>query len=303
LNEFIANPAAAPAKKIKNINKKMEQICQINLAPSILAKKGKKQVVQSKRWCFKWNNYPKNWSEQIEQILPKMEKWVFSQEVGESGTPHIQGFLESKVKLRPMGLLPNEVHWERAKGNDDSQIAYCTKDPQGPVHHSFNMVAEKTVVLLRVSDMYAWQKQIFNLLTKTIANDRDINWIWETEGKFGKSVLCKLLCAEYGALITSGKVAEMKNQIVKYHKNHGRWPAIVLFDVPRTSMRYLSYPGVEEIKNGCFASTKYRCDVVTMPCPHVIIFANSEPEYSTMSPDRWIVRELNEKDKNMVGVR
>lgn len=257
---------------------------------------GRKREIQAKRWVFTWNNYPSQWMEQVEHILPRLAKWIFTQEVGESGTPHIQGFIEGKTKLRPFGLLPKQVHWEKAKGNDEQQIQYITKKPMGPVHHSENMRPPKKIPLLEYEDMHPWQQRFYTLALSQLAgeytNDREIFWVWERTGGYGKSALVKLLCARNGAMITSGKATDMKYMIVKQHEKTGKFPEIVLFDVPRSSLGYISYTGIEEIKNGCFASTKYECSVVVMCSPLVIVFANEPPDYSQMSMDRWNVIEL-----------
>ena len=91
----------------------------------------------------------------------------------------------------------------------------------------------------------------------------------------------------------SGKSADMKYMIIKYYEKHTKYPETVIFDVPRSIKDYLSYAGIEEIKNGCFASSKYECDMVIMNTPHVIIFANELPEVDKLSRDRWRIHNLN----------
>ena len=36
---------------------------------------------------------------------------------------------------------------------------------------------------------------------------------------------------------------------------------IVIWDVPRYSLDYINYAAMEEVKNGCFASTKYESEI------------------------------------------
>jgi len=148
--------------------------------------------------------------------------------------------------------------------------------------------------LLKKEDMYQWQNRLFTELTETEPNDYDIKWIWEETGGSGKSVFTKLLVTNYGAIITSGKASDAKHLIVKYHKKNGRWPEIVIFDIPRSNIRYLSYPGIEDIKNGLFV---YKGGMVLMPSPHIVVFANTPPKRHNMSEDRWVVKELKESDK------
>ena len=93
------------------------------------AKKKKKQISPSKRWCFTLNNYTNEHVDLISSIVPIVcNKYIVGKEVGKSGTPHLQGFLEFKDKVRPLSKIPiKEVHWEKARGNDMSQN-YCGKD-------------------------------------------------------------------------------------------------------------------------------------------------------------------------------
>lgn len=64
---------------------------------------------------------------------------------------------------------------------------------------------------------------------------------------------------------------------------------IVIWDVPRYSLDYINYAAMEEVKNGCFASTKYESGMCVFRNPHVVVFANAPPDYAKMSKDRWCV--------------
>jgi hypothetical protein len=84
----------------------------------------------------------------------------------------------------------------------------------------------------------------------------------------------------------------MKYGIVKYIEKHGFAPTSVIIDIPRSRLDYVSYTAIEEIKNGCFFSTKYESDMVVFNSPHIICFANAYPETSQMSADRWKIYEI-----------
>lgn len=60
-----------------------------------------------------------------------MDYLVFQKEVGESGTPHFQGYLELKAPLSFMNLkrrLPLGAHIEERRGSQQQAIAYCKKE-------------------------------------------------------------------------------------------------------------------------------------------------------------------------------
>lgn len=248
-----------------------------------------KQISPSIHWCFTLNNYSdediKLYSSMIKE---KCKKGGFGLEVAPStGTPHLQGWLEFKTKMRPTSVFGKGAHWEKMKGKMHQNDAYCGKEED---YFFWGYKRPKPLKLIR--DLRPWQQDVLDIVEQE-PDDRTINWFYEETGGVGKTSLCKLLCAEHGAIICSGKAADMKYLIVEYHKNEGFWPSCVIFDVPRSSMGYLSYTGIEEVKNGLFASTKYECSMVVMNSPHVLVFANCEPDYEAMSTDRWNVVKLD----------
>lgn len=243
----------------------------------------------SKRWCFTWNNYPEDAFVQIVQVCKGFE-WIAGKEVGENGTPHLQGYIESSSRFRPFSLgLPKTIHWEKCKGNRIQNLEYCAKqgDYQGTL--------KPPRPLKLINPDRPWQVDLLKILDEE-PDDRTIHWWWESVGNVGKSAMTKYLCAKRGALQVGGKACDMKFMIAKHNEVKGFFPEIVIFDIPRENLDYLSYNGMEQIKNGCFASTKYESGMVVMNSPHVIVFANSEPDKSKVSLDRWRIRQIKIKE-------
>lgn len=208
--------------------------------------------------------------------------------MGEQGTPHLQGYFEAENRIRPIEKLKLHFkpHFEKAKGNRGENIAYCAKE--GKVHTNMKMPRALPVI-----NLYGWQVMA-SLRMNVEPDNRSIFWYWSNEGKMGKSTMVRWLVRQ-GAVICSGKASDMKYLIMKYHEKYGLYPDDVVFDVPRSSFQYLSYTGIEEIKNGVFASTKYECTCVEMPHPRVWVFANYPPDLHNqdMSRDRFQVEALD----------
>lgn len=251
----------------------------------------KKQISPAKRWCFTLNNYTED---EISSIVPVFKEYssvcIITKEVGESGTPHLQGYCEFKTKCRPSSLFScKRIHYEKAKGNKQQNIEYCSKQNEP----FFSLGLPEALQLIKPNSV--WQKKIIQIINKP-PDVRTINWFWEENGGIGKSQFTKYLCAKHNALILSGKSADMKYGIVKFmEKRNGIAPKIIIFDIPRSMLDYLSYTGLEEVKNGCFFSSKYESDMILFNSPHIIVFANSEPDYEKLSQDRWNVVYINKE--------
>lgn len=240
----------------------------------------------AKKHCFTWNNYPDEYLDLMDPVLKDL-KWICGEEIGDEGTKHLQGYIEHDGKCRPIERygLPKQIAWFVAKGNRKQNIAYCMKEDGKKSGTLIPMVVKV------IDEFREWQKEVVDLV-KGEADDRSINWYWEKKGGVGKSALVKYLVVKNGAIMVSGKAADMKYAIQQYVVANEKGPSIILIDVPRTSMGYLSYTGIEEIKNGCFFSGKYEGGMVVYNSPHIVVFANEKPDVSTMSKDRWRIKKI-----------
>ena len=71
----------------------------------------KKQISCALHWDFTWNNYPVDWKAILDKNSSNVSGYVYGKEVGESGTPHIQGYIRFKTKCRPSGNYPKQISW------------------------------------------------------------------------------------------------------------------------------------------------------------------------------------------------
>nr|QOU12654.1 replication protein [Canine circovirus] len=83
-----------------------------------------------RRWCFTINNPTPEEEDAVKNLAPDAKYLICGREVGESGTPHLQGFVNLKKTCR-MGALKARLggrgHFEPARGDDCSNKDYCSK--------------------------------------------------------------------------------------------------------------------------------------------------------------------------------
>lgn len=252
--------------------------------------KQKKQISPSVHWCFTLNNWKADDATHIHGICSSSSiKYIFQSEVGENGTPHLQGYIQFKKKVRPMSLFNNKsIHWEKCRSIQAS-IDYCSKSDTWAGDRWTNIKFPKPIKIIET--LRPWQQEIVEMISQE-ADDRSIYWYYDYDGNIGKSVFCKYLAVKYDAFVVSGKSADIKYGVIKYKEKHDIYPDIIILDVPRCNLDYINYEAMESIKNGLFFSTKYESDMVVMNSPHLLVFANEAPNTSKMSADRWKIKLL-----------
>lgn len=87
--------------------------------------------LQIKRYCFTLNNYgPEDFTQIAERLRSSCDYFIIGKEVGESGTPHLQGYISLKCRNRlryVKDLISQRAHIESARGNASHNRAYCSK--------------------------------------------------------------------------------------------------------------------------------------------------------------------------------
>lgn len=238
-------------------------------------------------WCFTLNNYEVEQMEQLEQVLKHECKWfVFQEETGEQGTPHLQGTicLEKKQRRTQLKSINPKIHWEPTKAVKAS-LAYCAKQESRTGRqfvYGIELPAE-----LEVDEPYGWQLDVMNII-KEKPDKRTIHWFWEPTGGVGKTSLAKYLVVKYDALMLTGKSNDMYHMISKFPTKR----KVFIIDCPRSQQDYINYGAIEQIKNGLIFSGKYEGSQLVFNSPHVVVFSNHEPDYDMMSKDRWNVKRI-----------
>lgn len=256
------------------------------------------KTCKCRKWVFTLNNYTTDEEQMIYNYLTtNATKWIYGFEVGEEGTPHLQGYMEFKDAVRNTTLKNNgfkRAHILTARGNLEKNYNYCSKDNKFK-YGGFK--PKKLNYKENIENFYNWENIIINELNNEPDN-RSINWIWEPNGCAGKTTFQKWIFTHLkNVVVLSGKSADMKNCIVEFTKKNRETPDIVLINIPRCiDDKYISFEGIESIKDMFFYSGKYEGGMVCGQPPHLYIFANTPPKTDNMSKDRWIIRQILNND-------
>jgi len=249
----------------------------------------KKEV---KKFCLTLNNWNEEEVNNIVKIAVSVLKceYILGYEIGECGTPHIQGFLLLDKKKSwdsvHKSLNNKRIHLECAKGSIKENIAYCTKDN----NFITNIKGLKRRDPLKIiTDLYPWQSEIVELL-KTEPDGRTVHWYWENTGGAGKSAFCKYMFVNHNVLvIQGGRLCDIMNILFNYNCDNLR---MIIIDIPRRNGNKISFAAVECILNGMITNTKYETGVKVFNPPHLVVFSNFEPDTIHMSIDRWRITEI-----------
>jgi hypothetical protein len=265
------------------------------------------RAVPSKYWCFTYNNYPEDAVETLETCFKGFKDdlqlgYIFGKEIGDGtqgvpeGTPHLQGYIftggsKYKNKIRPIEKfrLSNKIHWEKRKHGHMHCINYCAKD--GDYFHSADAKPAKPLRL--ITPDRPWQREVVRLAEQE-PDDRTIHWFWEAQGGVGKTSLCKWLVVRMGAIILGGKASDIRNGVIDYYNKNKCTPELIVVNITRSQEQWVSYEGLENVKDMLFYSGKYEGGMVCGPPPQLMIFANFAPKMEAVSADRWHVMDISE---------
>ncbi len=252
-----------------------------------------------RHWFLTWNNYEAS----SIQILTNLgaKAYAFQEEKSSTGTKHLQGvftFEHARLWSSLDRKCGSKAYWERCK-NVAAARNYCQKERSRNgrrwVHGGYGLGKKAIIDPLSGKTPYKWQEKIIDMINLP-PDDRKISWVWSTRGRIGKSALVKHLCLTEDANYVGGKFADAFYAI-KAKIDKGEEARIILFDLPRSMGNRVSYVAIESIKNGCIFSSKYESGQLLFNTPHIIVFANCEPDYHKLSDDRWEVTCLdNETD-------
>lgn len=282
----------------------------------------------SKRWCFTLNNYDEAELVSLCESLQKEARYaIVGKEKGDSGTPHLQGYASFRKAYRLTGfkkLVGIRVHAEPAKGTEEDNYRYCSKDGD---YQEFGVRSSSG----KRSDLEGFKEAVKN-------GERDLKRLRE---EFSE------VCAKYPRFVSEyirdnipdpvipmhplRPWQEELNQkllhepddrevifVVDYKGNKGKsWFAkyycglhdnaflmrpgkhadmayqlpptlrVLFLDCTRKQVEYMPYTFLEELKDGYVSCTKYESCVKKYPKLHVVVLMNQDPDMTSLSEDRY----------------
>ncbi|AVX29424.1 replication initiator protein [Coconut foliar decay alphasatellite 3] len=276
----------------------------------------------SRRWCFTLNYSEEDERTRLLSLFSEEELHyaIVGDEVAPStGQKHLQGYLNFRKVLR-LGALKkkysDKAHWEIAKGTDEENRVYCSKEHKvfelgSPVVVGSNkrklaeaiersperMRLEQPEIfhryasakkMIQFKEQYdhpvfdrTWQIKLREAISEA-PDDRSIIWVYGPDGNEGKSTFAKSLIKQDWFYTRGGK----KENILFSYIDEGSEKNIV-FDIPRCNQDYLNYDVIEALKDRVIESTKYKPVKIIELCNiHVVVMANFLPDYMKISEDR-----------------
>nr|WAE42481.1 MAG: replication associated protein [Cressdnaviricota sp.] len=259
---------------------------------------------RSRRFTLTLNNYSIEDLNMFTNFCDTMtQNYIIGLEIGASGTPHIQAYLDFKnarYRSSLSSMFKHKPHIELARGSVDENYIYCSKKQ---IHKTNISPPIKTKIQAKYANVIwkDWQKEIIDLI-ETEPDSRTIYWYTDYIGNLGKSFLTKYLYITYDIEIVNGKATDIFNCLrVRMEKSPNKTPKAIIVDVPRCMDKYISYQAIEKIKDGLVYSGKYEGGTILLDDVHIIVFSNSLPEQNQMSNDRWKIKELNSRERLLDG--
>lgn len=145
--------------------------------------------------CFTFNNYTDVDVRNIKSAVGQrgISYICFGREVGEEGTPHLQGYLQGKQKqFSRLQQVIGSCHMEAAKGTDTEAIDYCKKD--GDFWEAGERVTLKRVTKGKRSDLEAVKEAI----DKGETYDNICETFFDQSAKFGRFIKERIQARDSG---------------------------------------------------------------------------------------------------------
>lgn len=246
-----------------------------------------------KAWCKQWGKH-----------------WCYQLEKGEeTGRLHFQGIISLQTKrtkkdcLSVMSPLPEyfePVSNPNIKGG--TELFYVTK-PDTRVEGPWTDKDKQQYIPRQYRDLekslYPWQQTIWD--AADVFEKRTVNLIVDKKGCSGKSTLAALMelhgrGIDLPPVNDAEKLVQSLADILIAQECIN--PRTIFVDIPRAMKQdklYGMYTAIEQIKKGKVVDTRYSYKYWWFDAPQVWVFANTVPDFTYLSEDRWKFWSISEE--------
>lgn len=140
-----------------------------------------------------------------------------------------------------------------------------------------------------------WQDFIHNIFLQE-PDSRSIYVILDKEGGKGKTYLQNVMKDAYPddiVNISNGRTKDITSLV-----RQGVQYKLIQMNVPRQNNKGINLEAIEMIKDGNFASMKYKPKSVRSQPPHFFIYTNNELKWTNLTTDRWRIIHLHDQYKD-----
>jgi hypothetical protein len=285
------------------------------------------------QWCFTLNNYTDDEVSILDSLHPQKVKYlVYGFEKGESGTPHLQGYMQcvKKQRLTALKKLLPKAHWEAAKGSPAQNRTYCTKENNFKEYGTAISQGKRCDLesyMDAVKDGATWETlteghplvlaRYRMFCTEYFKNHQDVAPLKDHPLRVWQSELYSKLQLPANdreiIFLVDYKGNSGKSWFAKYYRSLHPENTQVLeiakkadiayqvkpgtrvffFDCKRETQEFAQYSTFEALKDGFIISPKYEsCMVMLSFIPHVVVMMNQQPDRSKLSEDRYTIIEV-----------
>jgi hypothetical protein len=271
-----------------------------------------KKEYKSRNYIFTLNNWTVEQKAEIIKFLKKCAKYyIIGEEIGELGTPHLQGYMSFQNERYYKGICedcePFKKMWSRsAKANVYHNFNYCSKqnhyitniDIQKWIKQQKGKLIDLSGIILKKENFYDWQNTFHDIIFNCNSN-RYIHWICDKQGKKGKTEFLKYMTHNHGAIFTTGgKKNDIMNLAInnrdyfEYEKIENE-KKFVIFNFPKdTDPDAISYNSMEMFLDGLICNNKFESNSILIKPVKVIVLANCEPNINKLIKDRWNIYDI-----------
>lgn len=249
---------------------------------------------KTRNWCFTINNYTEQELEQMEHL--ENCKMVFGKEVGENGTPHLQGYIQFPTPRTLSGvkkLTSKRIHLEPSYKGQVANVRYCTKE-QEVVRNDFPSIQQYTGGdLPSESCLYPWQRSLNEIILEKKKTNRQIIWIVERNGNTGKSMFGKYL-EFHNKHVSYSRISKSADILTSVSLEY----SVYYFDFPRTNgPQFCPFQALECVLDGVVDDCKLKKTPrkLRFDPPWVVVVSNFEPDTDKLSKDRWRIYTIDNK--------